>query len=128
VPPTTSAATATYFVGFRDGLKDAGYVEGQNLAIEYRWAEGQYDRLPILAAELARRPVAVIFAAGIPPVLAAAIHMHGLRRLTAAAGCTPLLRPHDRARGTSVTAVESAGKAMISIMARNAVRSAGQPT
>ena len=35
----TSAATATYFVGFRDGLKDAGYVEGQNLAIEYRWVE-----------------------------------------------------------------------------------------
>src|SRR6516162_9073722 len=51
---TTSAATATYFVGFRDGLKDGGYAEGQNLAIEYRWAEGQYDRLPILAAELVR--------------------------------------------------------------------------
>jgi putative tryptophan/tyrosine transport system substrate-binding protein len=66
----TSAATATYFVGFRDGLKDAGYVEGQNLAIEYRWAEGQYDRLPILAAELVRRPVAVIVAGGIPAVFA----------------------------------------------------------
>jgi len=66
----TSAATATYFVGFRDGLKDAGYVEGQNLAIEYRWAEGQYDRLPILAAELVRRPVAVIVAAGLPAVFA----------------------------------------------------------
>jgi len=61
---------ATYFVGFRDGLKDAGYVEGQNLAIEYRWAEGQYDRLPILAAELVRRPVAVIVAGGIPAVFA----------------------------------------------------------
>jgi putative tryptophan/tyrosine transport system substrate-binding protein len=66
----TSAATATYFVGFRDGLKDAGYIEGQNLAIEYRWAEGQYDRLPILAAELVRRPVAVIVAGGIPAVFA----------------------------------------------------------
>jgi putative tryptophan/tyrosine transport system substrate-binding protein len=66
----TSAATATYFVGFRDGLKDAGYIEGQNLAIEYRWAEGQYDRLPILAAELVRRPVAVIVAGGLPAVLA----------------------------------------------------------
>ena len=66
----TSAAMATYFVGFRDGLKDAGYVEGQNLAIEYRWAEGQYDRLPILAAELVRRPVAVIVAGGIPAVFA----------------------------------------------------------
>jgi len=66
----TSAATATYFVGFRDGLKDAGYVEGQNLAIEYRWAEGQDDRLPVLAAELVRRPVAVIVASGLQSALA----------------------------------------------------------
>jgi putative tryptophan/tyrosine transport system substrate-binding protein len=54
---------------FRQGLKEAGYVEGQNVAVEYRWAEGQYDRVPVIALELVDRRVAVLVA-NTPGVLA----------------------------------------------------------
>jgi len=58
-------------IAFQRGLEEAGYVEGRNVAIEYRWAEGQYDRLPALATDLVRRQVSVIVTQNMPTTLAA---------------------------------------------------------
>jgi putative ABC transport system substrate-binding protein len=66
-----SADDNRYKFAFLHGLKDTGYVEGQNVAIEYRWAEGQPDRLPALAADLVRRRVAIIAAGSSSTPLAA---------------------------------------------------------
>ena len=61
-----------FVVGFHRGLNQAGFAEGRNVAIEYRWAEGQYDRLPVLATDLVRRRVSVIFTGGSTPATLAA--------------------------------------------------------
>jgi putative ABC transport system substrate-binding protein len=63
--------SSTRIEALRRGLRDAGYVEGSNLAIEYRLGEGHYERLPMMAADLVRRRVAAIFTAGIPAARAA---------------------------------------------------------
>jgi putative ABC transport system substrate-binding protein len=77
--PTIGYVSATSFDGytrpqvaaFRQALNESGFVEGRNVAIEFRWAEGQYDRLPALTAEIVSRPVDVILASSLPAALAA---------------------------------------------------------
>jgi putative ABC transport system substrate-binding protein len=67
-PPESNPGAAA---GFHRGLREIGFVEGQNIAVEYRFADNQFDRLPALAADLVRRQVAVFFAGGPPAALAA---------------------------------------------------------
>src|SRR5215831_3903309 len=61
--PGSPEANAKFVTGFRKGLSETGYIEGRNVAIEYRWGHGESNRLPELATELASRPVAVLVAA-----------------------------------------------------------------
>lgn len=69
---TSASESAELVAAFREGLKEAGYIDGQNVAVEFRWSEGQSERIPALVAELIRRPVAVLVGDAFPMLAAKA--------------------------------------------------------
>ena len=114
---STAALEANLVGPFREGLRDLGYVEGQNIRIEYRWAEGQYERFPALIAELIALKVDVIVTAGTPAALAVKKATTSIPLVMAAVGdpigvglVASLARPGGNVTGLSAIAPELEGK------------------
>jgi putative ABC transport system substrate-binding protein len=115
--PTSPEANVDRVRGFRQGLKEQGYVEGENVAVEYRWAENRIDRLPELATELVRRQVSVLAALGDPAAFAAKAATVTIPTLFLVAGdpirlglVASISRPSGNVTGINIVNAELAAK------------------
>jgi ABC-type uncharacterized transport system substrate-binding protein len=104
--PRSADVEKEFLTAFRQGLSETGHVEGRNLVVEYRWAEGRYDRLPTLAAELVNRQVSVIATTGGPQPARAALAVTSTIPIVFTSGGDPvkdgLVKSFNRPGGCSI--------------------------